>query len=147
MSQRSEQKDLSEQLSNQIQTRLSLTDKLDLTSAVRLVPSSPRPSAFSYAHLTLTISADEFAQNLRTAQNDLISARDRLSVVEDQLNTDHKALNRTEGQYRNQLDERNTLLLTVYQYVDKVVKAVEKTPVRPSLSIATLLWADVVLGE
>lgn len=39
--QRSEQKDLSEQLSNQIQTRLNLTDKLDKTTAVSPEPSQP----------------------------------------------------------------------------------------------------------
>ena len=34
-----------------------------------------------------------------------------------------------EAQYRDQLTERNTLLLTIYQYMDKIV-GVDKTPVR-----------------
>lgn len=69
-------------------------------------------------------------QSLRDAQADLSAARDRLKVVEDQLNTDHRALNRTEAQYRDQLTERNTLLLTIYQYMDKMVP--ERSPVRPA---------------
>lgn len=66
-------------------------------------------------------------QNLRDTQDELSAARDRLRVVEDQLNTDHRALSRTENQYRDQLTERNTLLLTIYQYMDKMVGS---SPVR-----------------
>lgn len=61
------------------------------------------------------------SQSLRDTQVELSAARDRLRVVEDQLNTDHRALSRTENQYRDQLTERNTLLLTIYQYMDKMV--------------------------
>lgn len=34
----------------------------------------------------------------------------------------------TENQYRDQLTERNTLLLTIYQYMEKIL-GVDKTPV------------------
>ncbi|GAA5885923.1 hypothetical protein JCM3774_003777, partial [Rhodotorula dairenensis] len=57
---------------------------------------------------------------LREAQHELTSARDRLRAVESQLSTDQRAVSRTENQFRDQLNERNTLLLTVYQAVDKV---------------------------
>lgn len=60
------------------------------------------------------------SQTLRDTQLELTSARERLRIVEDQLNTDHRALSRTENQYRDQLTERNTLLLTVYQAVDRI---------------------------
>lgn len=46
-----------------------------------------------------------------------------MRAVESQLSTDQRAVSRTENQYRDQLNERNTLLLTVYQAVDKVAGA------------------------
>lgn len=39
------------------------------------------------------------------------------------MSQDHKLLSKTEAQYREQLSERNTLLLTIYQYVDKLVNS------------------------
>jgi chromosome segregation ATPase len=60
------------------------------------------------------------AQTLRETQHELNNARDRLRHLEDQLNTDHRSLTKTENQYRDKLNERNTLLLTVYQAIDKV---------------------------
>lgn len=62
-------------------------------------------------------------QALRDTQQELTSARDRLRAVESQLSTDQRAVSRTENQFRDQLNERNTLLLTVYQAVDKVASA------------------------
>ena len=35
----------------------------------------------------------------------------------------------SENQYRDRLTERNTLLLTIYQYLEKIL-GVDKTPVR-----------------
>lgn len=67
---------------------------------------------------------DSYArQALRDTQQELNSARDRLRAVESQLSTDQRAVSRTENQFRDQLHERNTLLLTVYQAVDKVAGA------------------------
>ncbi|SCV70616.1 BQ2448_3378 [Microbotryum intermedium] len=88
----SENKDLSKDLADQRQARLGLTDKHNAAS-----------------------------RTLRDTQLELSAARDRLRVVEDQLSTDHRQLSRTENQYRDQLTERNTLLLTVHQYMDKIV--------------------------
>ncbi|KAK4701233.1 MFS transporter, PHS family, inorganic phosphate transporter, partial [Phenoliferia sp. Uapishka_3] len=79
--------------------------------------------------LSVTEKYDQQTKALRDLQSDLSAARDRLKVVEDQLNTDHRALSRTESQYRDQLTERNTLLLTIYQYMDKMIGP-EKSPRR-----------------
>lgn len=43
----------------------------------------------------------------------------------------------TEQQYRDQLTERNTLLLTIYQYMEKILGAEKATPVG---SPSCLLW-------
>ncbi|SCZ97806.1 BZ3501_MvSof-1269-A2-R1_Chr7-2g09322 [Microbotryum saponariae] len=88
----SENKDLTKDLAEQRQARLALTDKHDAA-----------------------------AKTLRDTQLELSAARDRLRVIEEQLSTDHRQLSRTENQYRDQLTERNTLLLTVHQYMDKIV--------------------------
>ncbi|KDE03126.1 hypothetical protein MVLG_06364 [Microbotryum lychnidis-dioicae p1A1 Lamole] len=88
----SENKDLTKDLAEQREARLALTDKHDAA-----------------------------AKTLRDTQLELSAARDRLRVIEDQLSTDHRQLSRTENQYRDQLTERNTLLLTVHQSMDKIV--------------------------
>ncbi|GAA5983031.1 hypothetical protein JCM10908_006873 [Rhodotorula pacifica] len=75
------------------------------------------------AHISLSDKHDETAKALRDTQQELTSARDRLRAVESQLSTDQRAVSRTENQFRDQLNERNTLLLTVYQAVDKVAGA------------------------
>ncbi|GAA5934328.1 hypothetical protein JCM1841_004441 [Sporobolomyces salmonicolor] len=87
----SENRDLATQLASQTQSRLALAEKHDMTS-----------------------------KTLRDTLLELTSARDRLRVVEGQLSTDHRELSRTENQYRDQLTERNTLLLTVYQYMERI---------------------------
>ena len=98
----SEVKDLNAQLAAQTQARLGLTDKFD-----------------------------QGARALRETQDELQAARDRLRVVEQQLSTDHRSLSRTEAQYRDQLTERNTLLLTAYQYLEKMVGPDRNSPVCP----------------
>ncbi|BGP43939.1 hypothetical protein JCM10449v2_007996 [Rhodotorula kratochvilovae] len=95
----SEKKELQTQLASQTQARLALEDKHDVAT-----------------------------KTLRDTQHELSSARDRLRVVEDQLNTDHRALSKTENQYRDQLAERNTLLLTVFQAVDRIGAADKRKP-------------------
>ncbi|BGP03966.1 anucleate primary sterigmata protein b [Rhodotorula toruloides] len=74
-------------------------------------------------HITLSDKHDVAMKTLRETQQELTNARDRLRHVEDQLNTDHRSLTKTENQYRDQLNERNTLLLTVYQAVNKIAGA------------------------
>jgi len=41
-------------------------------------------------------------------------------MLEDQLSTDHRALSKTENGYRDMVNERNTLLLTVYEYMERI---------------------------
>ncbi|GAA6058279.1 hypothetical protein JCM3770_002889 [Rhodotorula araucariae] len=103
----SEKKEIQAQLASQTQARLALEDTYDAAT-----------------------------KTLRDTQTELSSARDRLRVVEDQLNTDHRALSKTENQYRDQLAERNTLLLTVYQAVDRIGAADKrKPPSSPALDV------------
>jgi len=71
---------------------------------------------------------------LRQAQKDLAQARENLQNAEEELASDHKRLSKTENQYREQLSERNTLLLTIYQYVDRLISS-GSTPVGGSASI------------
>ncbi|GAA5943357.1 uncharacterized protein JCM15063_002923 [Sporobolomyces koalae] len=93
----SEQRELQGQVASQTQTRLALADKFDDSS-----------------------------QTLRETQTELSSARDRLRLLEDQLTTDHRELSKTENNYRDMVNERNTLLLTVYEYMDRISSSSDK---------------------
>jgi len=95
-----ENRELSSQLAAQTQARLNVADKLDLAQS-----------------------------SLSTAEADVVSLRARTQELEQRLSTDQRSLLAAENQYRDQLTERNTLLLTIYQYMDKIL-GVEKTPVR-----------------
>jgi hypothetical protein len=53
-----------------------------------------------------------------------------VNELETRLSKDQRSLLNAENQYRDQLTERNTLLLTIYQYMDKIL-GVDKTPVCP----------------
>ncbi|KAH7883401.1 hypothetical protein F5I97DRAFT_1930960 [Phlebopus sp. FC_14] len=93
-----EVRDLTTRLGNQTQARLHLSEKLDATQT-----------------------------SLKTAEVDLATARARVNELEARLSKDQKSLLNAETQYRDQLTERNTLLLTIYQYMDKIL-GVDKTP-------------------
>ena len=95
-----ENRELSAQLAAQTQARLNATDKLDLVQS-----------------------------SLSTAEADVASLRARSQELEQRLSKDQRSLLTAENQYRDQLTERNTLLLTIYQYMDKIL-GVDKTPVR-----------------
>jgi chromosome segregation ATPase len=95
-----ENRELSAQLAAQTQARLNATERLDLTQS-----------------------------NLSTADADVASLRSRVQELEQRLSKDQRSLLAAENQYRDQLTERNTLLLTIYQYMDKIL-GVDKTPVR-----------------
>ncbi|KNZ63459.1 uncharacterized protein VP01_1140g2 [Puccinia sorghi] len=60
---------------------------------------------------------------LRETQNDLSVTKNRLQSLEDELASDHIQLNKFEHQYKDQISERNTLLLTIYQYIDKLLRS------------------------
>ena len=94
-----ENRDLAAQLAAQTQARLNLSEKLDDSQA-----------------------------SLRAAETETANLRTRIAELEQRLSKDQRALLTAEAQYRDQLTERNTLLLTIYQYMDKIV-GVDKTPV------------------
>ncbi|KAG1862646.1 hypothetical protein F4604DRAFT_1929402 [Suillus subluteus] len=89
---------LTTQLNTQTQARLNLSEKLDTTQS-----------------------------SLKTTEAELFGYRTRVNELETRLSKDQRTLLSTENQYRDQLTERNTLLLTIYQYMDKIL-GVDKTP-------------------
>jgi chromosome segregation ATPase len=101
-----ENRDLSAQLAAQSQARMNVADKLDITQS-----------------------------NLSTAEADATSLRARAQELEQRLSKDQRSLLAAENQFRDQVTERNTLLLTIYQYMDKIL-GVDKTPVRFSYNHA-----------
>lgn len=103
-------RDLASQLSAQTQARLNLSEKLDTVQAA-----------------------------LKSTEADLAVYKTKVAELDKRLSKDQRALLNTETQYRDQLTERNTLLLTVYQYTDKIL-GVENTPVSDvAISSVTLL--------
>lgn len=111
-----EVRDLTTRLGNQAQARLHLSEKLDAAQAT-----------------------------LKSAEGDLSSSRSRVNSLEARLSKDQKQLLNAETMYRDQLTERNTLLLTIYQYMDKIL-GVDKTPVRTVLN-ATRTLSDVIVEK
>lgn len=95
-----ENRELAGQLATQTQARLNLSEKLDSVQA-----------------------------SLKTAEAEVTSLRSKVNDLETRLSKDQRNQLSVEHQYRDQLTERNTLLLTVYQYLDKIL-GVEKTTVR-----------------
>ncbi|ETW85083.1 hypothetical protein HETIRDRAFT_470129 [Heterobasidion irregulare TC 32-1] len=93
-----ENRELASQLATQTQARLNLSEKLDTTQA-----------------------------GLSAAESELAAFRTRVHELEQRLSKDQRSLLTAESQYRDQLTERNTLLLTIYQYMDKIL-GVDKTP-------------------
>ncbi|KAF7974233.1 hypothetical protein HWV62_13114 [Athelia sp. TMB] len=93
-----ENRDLASQLAAQTQARLNASEKLDNVQS-----------------------------NLRTAESEVATFRSRVNDLEQRLSKDQRSLLSAESQYRDQLTERNTLLLTIYQYMDKIL-GVDKTP-------------------
>ncbi|KAF8521673.1 hypothetical protein JB92DRAFT_3111011 [Gautieria morchelliformis] len=52
---------------------------------------------------------------------ELNAVRSRNSDLEQKSSKDQRSLLSNESQFRDQLPERNTLLLTIYQYIDKIL--------------------------
>ena len=101
-----ENRELAAQLAAQSQARLNVSDKLDLAQS-----------------------------NLNTAEADAATFRARVQELEQRLSKDQRSLLAAENQFRDQVTERNTLLLTIYQYMDKIL-GVDKTPVRLSAKVS-----------
>ncbi len=102
-------RELSTQLSAQTQARLNLSEKLDVVQG-----------------------------NLRASEAEVAAFKARVAELEARLGKDQRSLLNAESQYRDQLTERNTLLLTIYQYMDKIL-GVDKTPVSSFYSSFLLL--------
>ena len=94
-----ENRDLQTQLGVQTQARLNVAEKLDVVLA-----------------------------NLKEKEEELGALKKRVNDLEGRLEKDQRTLLGQESQYRDQVTERNTLLLTIYQYLDKII-GVDKTPV------------------
>ena len=94
-----ENRDLQTQLGVQTQARLNVAEKLDVVLA-----------------------------NLKDKEEELGALKKRVNELEGRLEKDQRTLLGQESQYRDQVTERNTLLLTIYQYLDKII-GVDKTPV------------------
>ena len=94
-----ENRELASQLAAQTQAKLNLSEKLDGAQA-----------------------------DLRTSEGELAALKAKVTELEQRLSKDQRSLLAAETQYRDQLTERNTLLLTIYQYLDKIL-GVDKTPV------------------
>lgn len=95
-----ENRDLAAQLAAQTQARINVSEKLDDAQAT-----------------------------LKSTESEVASLRAKVTELEQRLSKDQRTLLSAETQYRDQLTERNTLLLTIYQYMDKIL-GVDKTPVR-----------------
>jgi len=109
-----ENRELASQLSAQTQARLNISEKLDVTVA-----------------------------NLKSVESDLVGFKSKAAELEQRLSKDQRSLLNAESQYRDQLTERNTLLLTIYQYLDKIL-GVDKTPVGGSPYAGHWRLTDVI---
>ncbi|KAF8532689.1 hypothetical protein JB92DRAFT_2581277, partial [Gautieria morchelliformis] len=69
----------------------------------------------------VTEKLDRAQTSLRTAKMELNAARSCNSDLEQKSSKDQRSLLSNESQFRDQLPERNTLLLTIYQYIDKIL--------------------------
>ena len=94
-----ENRELASQLAAQTQARLNVSEKLENTLA-----------------------------SLKAAEAEVVQFKTKVAELEQRLAKDQRSLLSAEAQYRDQLTERNTLLLTIYQYMDKIL-GVDKTPV------------------
>ena len=88
-------------------------------------------AAQTQARLNATEKLDGLQTSLKTAEAEVATLRAKVQDLEGRLSKDQRTMLSAETQYRDQLTERNTLLLTIYQYMDKIL-GVDKTPVRQS---------------
>ncbi|KAI6097111.1 hypothetical protein EDD16DRAFT_1697992 [Pisolithus croceorrhizus] len=82
--------------------------------------------------LHLSEKLDSVQASLKTTESELVTYRARAIDLEARLSKDQKQLLNAEAQYRDQLTERNTLLLTIYQYMDKIL-GMDRTPFHDNL--------------
>ena len=101
-----ENRDLTTQLAAQTQARINAIEKLDVSQ-----------------------------QSLRDAERELTTCKTRLNELELRLSKDQRSSLHQEKQLNEQLQERNTLLLTIYSYMDRIL-GVDKTPVSAWLVVS-----------
>jgi chromosome segregation ATPase len=125
-----ENRDLQTQLGVQTQAKLNVAEKLGdmekLHADNRDLQS--QLSVQTQARLNVAEKLDVVLGNLKDREEELGALKKRLNELEGRLEKDQRMLIGQESQYRDQVTERNTLLLTIYQYLDKIV-GVDKTPV------------------
>ncbi|GJJ11520.1 hypothetical protein Clacol_005753 [Clathrus columnatus] len=73
------------------------------------------------ARMNITEKLDSVQNSLKSTETELATQRTRVGELEQRLSKDQRALLTNETQFRDQLTERNTLLLTIYQYLDKIL--------------------------
>lgn len=78
-------------------------------------------AAAQQARINVGEKLDGAQAGVKTAETELEKARARAAELEARLSKDQRALLSAENTYRDQLTERNTLLLTIYQYMDKIL--------------------------
>ncbi|MBW0464402.1 hypothetical protein O181_004117 [Austropuccinia psidii MF-1] len=66
---------------------------------------------------------EEQTKNFRQAQSELAATKNRLQSLEDDITQEHHQLSKTENHHREQLSERNSLLLMTYQFIDKLINS------------------------
>ncbi|KAG6896548.1 hypothetical protein C0992_007544 [Termitomyces sp. T32_za158] len=88
-------------------------------------------AAQTQARLNISEKLDDVHGALRTAEGEITVFKSKVAELEQRLSKDQRSLLGAESQYRDQLTERNTLLLTIYQYLDKIL-GVDKTPKKGS---------------
>ncbi|KAF8352161.1 hypothetical protein F5887DRAFT_1057800 [Amanita rubescens] len=84
-------------------------------------------AAQTQAKLNVSEKLDSVRATLKGTESEISNARARIHELESRFAKDQRELLSSENQYRDQLTERNTLLLTIYQYMDKIL-GVDKTP-------------------
>lgn len=95
------------------------------------------------ARLNLSEKLDNVQTSLKAAEAEVTNLRAKAADLETRLSKDQRSQLSLEHQYRDQLTERNTLLLTVYQYLDKLL-GVEKMAVWRFLNYQTFIHANVI---
>ena len=85
-------------------------------------------AAQTQARLNISEKLENALASLKAAEAEVVQFKTKVAELEQRLAKDQRSLLSAEAQYRDQLTERNTLLLTIYQYMDKIL-GVDKTPV------------------
>lgn len=104
--------------------RNGLIDKLNTENR----DLSAKLAAQNQARMDLMVKLDGAMSSAKKAERELAGCRSKVSELEARLAKEQRSGVDAEGAYKDQLTERNTLLLTIYQYLDKIL-GVDKTPV------------------